>query len=253
MLLDGVAARLLAGGQAVVDVTPVIRRYLGRVDADRLDRIDDLEDALDLRPALHLEEAVAAGAHEGQRLIALAGRDRAHDVDAREDSAVVVGGPAHEGESAVGREGEHAAAPVEDLLVLLLAEADPVFDLLLDPGQLDACQAVGGKRRRHEAQVGRTVHGWSPSAGGNSRASRSRSMSATVRPRWKAAILMRPRSAGVMSIVSRAVNAAASPLPLERGSGVLIQRLGSAGRAMKARFGERCVIAPASRLRPQER
>src|SRR5579885_3194269 len=252
MLLNGVAARLLAGGQAVVNVAPVMRRHLGRVDADCLDRIDDLEDALDLRPALHLEEAVAAGAHEGQRLIALAGRDRAHDVDAREDSAVVIGGPAHEGEDAVGREGEHAAAPVEDLLVLLLAEANPVFDLLLDPGQLDARQAVDGKRLRHETKMWSAGHGRSPSAGGNSRASRSRSMSATVRPRWKATILMRPRSAGVMSIVSRAVKAAASPLPPERGSGVLIQRSGSAGRAMKARL-DGWVIAPASRPRPQER
>ncbi len=78
-------------------------------------------------------------------------------------------------------------------------------------------------------------------------------MSATVRPRWKATTLMRPRSAGVMSIVSRAVKAAASLLPVARGSGALIQRSGSAGRAMKACLEERWVIAPASRPRPQER
>src|SRR5579883_1914952 len=250
MLLDGVAARLLAGGQTVVDMPPVMRRHLARVDADRFDRIDGLEDALDLRPALHLEKDVAAGPHEGQRLIALARRDRAHDVDAREDGAMVIGGPAHEGEDAVGREGEHAAAPVEDLLLLLLAEADPVFDLLLDPGQFDAREAVDGKRLRHETKMWSAGHGRSPSAGGNSRASRSRSMSATVSPRWKAAILMRPRSAGVMSIVSRAVNAAALLLLLARSSDALIQRSGSAGRAMKLRFGERCVIASASRLLP---
>jgi hypothetical protein len=64
---------------------------------------------------------------------------------------------------------------------------------------------------------------------------------------------MRPRSSGVMSIVSRAVNAAASPLPLERGAGALIQRSGSAGRAMKARLEKRCVITPTSRPRRRGR
>src|SRR3546814_12098011 len=71
----------------------------------------------------------------------------------------------------------------------VLAEPDPVFDLLLNPCQLDVSQTNHG-RRRHATQVGSAVHGVPPSAGGNSRASSSRSMSATVTPRWNAAILI---------------------------------------------------------------
>jgi hypothetical protein len=60
-------------------------------------------------------------------------------------------------------------------------------------------------------------------------------MSATVTPRRNAATLMRPRSAGVTSIVSRAVKARL--VARRRASGVLIQLSASPGRAAKPRFG----------------
>ena len=82
MLVGRVAARLLAGRETIVNVPPVMRRDLGRIDADRLDGVDNLQDAFDFRPALGLQQNVAAGAHEGQRLIGFARRDRAQDVDA---------------------------------------------------------------------------------------------------------------------------------------------------------------------------
>ena len=73
-------------------------------------------------------------------------------------------------------------------------------------------------------------HHPSPEGGGNSRSNSARSMSATVMPRWNAATLMRARSAGVTSMVSRAVK-----LPMEPSrdevSAALIQCSGSAGRA----------------------
>jgi hypothetical protein len=42
-----------------------------------------------------------------------------------------------------------APAAVEDLLVRLAAEPDPVLDLLLDPGQFDMGEMVGRERGRH--------------------------------------------------------------------------------------------------------
>ena len=62
-------------------------------------------------------------------------------------------------------------------------------------------------------------------------------MSATVTPRRKAATLMRPRSAGVTSIVSRAVKAGASSARRARVSGALIQLSASPGREAKPRSG----------------
>ena len=67
-------------------------------------------------------------------------------------------------------------------------------------------------------------------------------MSATVTPRPNAAILIRPRSAGVTSMVSRAVK---PPAPPSRGgvSAALIQRSGSAGRDAKPLRVGRTVLA----------
>lgn len=90
---------------------------IGGIDAIGLDRIDMLEHALGGRPALGLQQNLAAGAHERQGLERLAPSDRAHDVDARDDRAVLVGGPADEGEDAVRREAGDAAVAVEDLAV----------------------------------------------------------------------------------------------------------------------------------------
>ena len=64
-------------------------------------------------------------------------------------------------------------------------------------------------------------------------------MSATVAPRLKAATLMRPRSAGVTSIVSRAVKADVSSARLAGASGALIQLSASPGRDAKPRLGDR--------------
>src|SRR5579883_1954187 len=186
-------------------MTPVIRRGVGRIDAERLDGIYRLQHALDFRPPADPQQNLAAGANEGQRLIAFTAVDRAHDVDARDDRAEIVGGPAHECEDAVRREAEHAAPTIEDRLASVAAEADPVLDASFEPGQLDVRQQRSGVGPRRAARVGIGFHERSPSASGNSRANRSRSMSATVTPRWKAAILIRPRKPGVMSTVSRAV------------------------------------------------
>ncbi len=82
MLLFGISTRRFTGRQTVMDVPPVIGRNVHRIDAPRLDRIDELEDALDFGPAIGAQQDVAAGAHERQALIALADTHGAHDVEA---------------------------------------------------------------------------------------------------------------------------------------------------------------------------
>ena len=82
----------------------MIGRGVGGIDAERLYGIDRLQHALDFRPAADAQQDLAAGTNEGQRLIGLAAVDRAHDVDARDDRAEIVGSPAHEREDAVRRE-----------------------------------------------------------------------------------------------------------------------------------------------------
>src|SRR5213594_2371753 len=98
MLLAAIGAPRQADDEAVVEMAPVIGCGVRWIDAERLYRVDCLEDTLDFRPAADAQQDVAAGANEGQCLIGFAAIDRAHDVDARDDRAEIVGGPAHEGE-----------------------------------------------------------------------------------------------------------------------------------------------------------
>ena len=67
-----VIARRLVDGQSVVDVLPVVRRNIGRIDAERLDGVNGMQHTLDLGPTVHAQEDVAAGAHKRQCLEALA-------------------------------------------------------------------------------------------------------------------------------------------------------------------------------------
>ena len=138
---------------------------------------------------------------------------------------------------------DDAAAAIEDLLLGTPAEAQPVLDLLLDPGQFDMGECDGAPMRwRHDTRRRRlvVVHEGSPGSAGNSRASRSRSMSATVIAALEGGDLdaaaqrrrdvdRQPRGEG---------GRARSPRRLEA-SGALIQLSASPGRAAKPRFGRR--------------
>src|SRR3546814_1396000 len=85
MLLLGVSTRRLTDGEAIVDVPPMVGRNVDRLDAAHLDRVDKLEHALDLGPAIGAQQDVAAGAHTRQGLAALACADGADDVEARSE------------------------------------------------------------------------------------------------------------------------------------------------------------------------
>src|SRR3546814_2180978 len=93
MLLYRVRAGLVVRGQTVVDMAPVIRSDIDRIEAHRFNGVDQLQHPFDLRPAVDFQMDFAAGTHEGQRLEWLAGTNGAHDIDAGDDRAVVVGRP----------------------------------------------------------------------------------------------------------------------------------------------------------------
>lgn len=105
-----------------MDVLPVIWCGVGRIDAQRLHRVDRLQHALDLGPGVHAQQDLSTWPYERQRLIAFAGGDRADDIDARDDGAEVVGRPTDEGEDAAGGEADDAAVTIENLLPGVTAE-----------------------------------------------------------------------------------------------------------------------------------
>ncbi len=74
--------RHFVDGQPVVRVMPVVGRGVGRIDAERLDGIDQLQHALDLWPAGQPQQDFAARPDIGDSRAALARRDRSQDVDA---------------------------------------------------------------------------------------------------------------------------------------------------------------------------
>src|SRR5215467_2021231 len=215
-----VGPRLFADRKTVVDMPPVLRCGVRRIDPERIDRVDRLQHLLDLRPSGLAQQALPAGTHERHGQIAFTRSNGPQDVDAGDDGPVVVRGPADEREDAARREGHDAPLSIDHMLFDDAAEADPVLDALLEPCQLDMSEVA---------------HAAPPAFSGNSRDRRSRSMSATVTPRWNAATLMRPRSSGVTSIVSRAVKRSAFAPLFGRGSGVRTQASGSLGRSAKAR------------------
>src|SRR5258708_2221111 len=138
-----VGVRDRARRQPVVDVPPVVRRDLGRIDAQRLDGINRLQHAFDLWPAVHPQQTLPAGSDKADRRTGFARTNGAQDVDTRDDGAKIVGRPADESEDVVRREGNDTALLVDDLLGGHPAEAYPALETLLDPDQIDVSVRVG--------------------------------------------------------------------------------------------------------------
>ena len=84
-----VESRRLADRQAVVDVMPVIMCGFAGIDAQCFDRVCQLQHAFDLGPAGEPQQDVAAGTHIGHCRTALAGRNCAQYIDARNDRTEV--------------------------------------------------------------------------------------------------------------------------------------------------------------------
>ena len=133
---------LLADQQAVVNVPPMLGRGFSRIDAERLDDIDRLQDFLDLRPAGETQQAFSAWAHEGHGRVTLAGPNGAQDVDPRDHSAVVVGGTTNEGKDAARREGDNAPLAIETRSSAIRPKRIQFSDALLEEGQLDMSEFI---------------------------------------------------------------------------------------------------------------
>ena len=103
MALRGVGIGFLTGTQAVVDVPPMVRRNIRRIDAKRVHGINQGQQPLDLSPAINTQQDLAARTNEGHGLVRFAATNGAQDVEPRDDGAVIVGGPADEGKDAFGR------------------------------------------------------------------------------------------------------------------------------------------------------
>jgi type IV secretory pathway protease TraF len=98
----------------------MVWRRIGGVDAKGLYCVDRLQDALDLRPPADAQQDFATGTDERQRLVCVALRNGANDVNAGDDRAEVVRGPAHEREDVAGKESEMAAPPIDNGLAAVM-------------------------------------------------------------------------------------------------------------------------------------
>ena len=74
--------RCFVDRQPVMHMMPIVRRGVGRINAERLDGIDQLQHALYLWPARQAQQAFAARPDIRDSRAALASCDRPQDVDA---------------------------------------------------------------------------------------------------------------------------------------------------------------------------
>ena len=142
MLSGCVDARLQACRQPVVNVAPIVRRRVSRVDVERFDHIDDLKNPFDLGPARQTQQAIAAGRDTRHDRIGFTRSGRAQDVDPALRGTEVIRLPADESEDGAGIESDGAATAALNRCSHDPAEANPVLDLVLDPDELDSGAAA---------------------------------------------------------------------------------------------------------------
>src|SRR6516164_1378379 len=146
--------------QSVVDVVPIIWCGVGRIDAERLDSIDQLQHPFNLRPTRQSQQTFAARRDPGDGRIALARRRRAQNIDAGKDCSKVVGRPTHECENAAGSERKDASISIQDVFLNGTTKPNPVLDALLEPQKFDCREAARDLFRRTAfGNVGLSVHG----------------------------------------------------------------------------------------------
>ena len=130
MLIATVGPRVLAAEKAVVDVLPVGRRDIRRLNAALLDGINQPEHTLHTRPTCQPQQDLAARAHTGHRRATFSRRAGAQDIDARDDGPEAVSLPADQREHRAGGEEDEAPTAIENLLTGITGEAQPEFDLI---------------------------------------------------------------------------------------------------------------------------
>ena len=116
----GIDRRGLPGRQAIVDMTPMIRRDGGRIDPERFDGVDDFQGALDPRPAIQLQQDFGTGMHETEGLEGLGAEDSAQDAEPRRDGSVLIPGPTDAGEDRTGGKADPSSLPIDSPCAILL-------------------------------------------------------------------------------------------------------------------------------------
>src|ERR1700733_8373534 len=109
-----------------MNVMPVIRGSLDRIDRERLNGVDQLQHALDLWPAGQPKQTLSPGIDPGHGRIALSGDRGAQNIDAGQDGSEVIGGPPHESKDAARLERNDAAMLIDDLFRFRTAKPNPV-------------------------------------------------------------------------------------------------------------------------------
>jgi hypothetical protein len=102
-----------------------------RIDAARLDGVDELEHALNLRPAIDMQQDLCAG-RDCRTVWHAAPRSTVRRMSSRDRTCHARSPPSARARRRCRREEKDAAAAIE-----LSAEADPVLRLLLDPDEFD--------------------------------------------------------------------------------------------------------------------
>ena len=99
MAFSGVRPCRQAGGQAIVDMPPMIRTDFLRGEAQRLDGIDGAQNPLNFVPTGRSKKNFSAGFDGGDSRIGLDRSAGAQNIDARNKRPVTVRRPAHECEN----------------------------------------------------------------------------------------------------------------------------------------------------------
>lgn len=100
-------ARFETGGQAVVQMLPMVRADVFWRDPVTLHNVDSLKSRFDLRPASRAQQNLRNRRETGNRAARLTDMHKAQSVDPTLDGAVVVRPPTHEGKDRPGAEASH--------------------------------------------------------------------------------------------------------------------------------------------------
>jgi hypothetical protein len=131
MMVSAVGARALPSRNPVMEMAPVGRRHILRLDAERFDRVDRFQHTLDLGPTGNPEQDLAARAYARDRRDRLSRCGSTQNVDTRDDRAMVICCPADERKDASRRKRNNAPPAVDDALLGEAAEANPALDASL--------------------------------------------------------------------------------------------------------------------------
>ena len=132
-----VAAWNFATRHPVVDVPPMIGRDIARVDARRLNCIDQAEDLRDFRPAMNAEQQLTAGAHKDKRLIGFSRANGAHDIETRYHRLRTLGNFLDQTKNCISFETNQTSLTIKNCLFKNFTKPKLMFDYMHLRDQID--------------------------------------------------------------------------------------------------------------------